>query len=83
MLRTVVILTEANIVAYVGKDQIQYRPHRNRSRDSLSQYTVYVASTRKSCRAWTSNACLLITSAGSDYLTALTFFTIVIQQNQE
>jgi len=51
LLRTVVILIEANILAYVERNQIQYSPHRNRSRDSLSQYTVYVASTRKSCRA--------------------------------
>ena len=75
-----VILIEANIVAYVEKNQIQYRPHRNPSQDSLSQYTVYVASTRKSCLAWASNAYLLITSAGSDYLTVL---AIAIQQNQE
>ena len=77
MLRIVVILIEANIVAYVGKDQIQYRPHRNRSRDSLSKYTVYVATTRKSCRAWTSNAYLSITSARTDYLTVLTFFPLL------
>ena len=74
MLRTIVILIEANIVAYVEKNQIQYRPHRNRGRDSLSQFTVYVASTRKSCRAWTSNAYLSLTSARTDYLTVLTFF---------
>jgi hypothetical protein len=78
LLRTVVILIEANIVAYVEKNQIQYHPHRNRSRDSLSQYTVYVATTRKSCRAWASSAHPLITSAGSDYLTVLAFFAIVI-----
>jgi len=60
-------------VVYVEKNQIQYRPHRNRSRDSLSQYTVYVASTRKSCRAGDSNAYTLITSAESDYLT-VSFF---------
>src|SRR5215469_2381260 len=42
---------EAKIVEYVENNQIQHRPHRNRSRDSISQYTVYVASTRKSCRA--------------------------------
>jgi hypothetical protein len=68
---TVVILIEANIVVYVEKNQIQYRPHRNRGRDSLSQFTVYVASTRKSCRAWASNAYPLVTSAGSDYLSSL------------
>ena len=79
LLRTVVILIEANIVAYVGKNQIQYRPHRNRSRDSLSQYTVSVAYARKSRRTWASNAHLFITSARSDYLTVLTFFAIVIQ----
>jgi len=80
LLRTVVILTESNIVAYVGKNQIQYRPHRHRSRDSLSQYTVCVAYARKSCWAWTSSTSFLI--AGSDYLTILTFFAIVLQQNQ-
>ena len=57
------------------KNQIQYRPDRNRSRDSLSQYTVYA---RKSCGAWASNAHLLITSAGSDCLAVLTFFAIDI-----
>ena len=82
LLRRVVILIEANIVAYVEKNQIQYRPHRNRSRDSLSQYAVCVAYARKSCWAWTSCTSLLITSAGSDYLTVLTFFAIVLQQNQ-
>jgi hypothetical protein len=79
LLRTVVIPIEANIVVYVEKNQIQYRPHRNRSRNSLSQYTVYGATTRKSCRAWASNARFLITSAGSDYPH---FFAIVIQQNR-
>jgi hypothetical protein len=61
------------------KNQIQYRLHRNRSRDSLSQYTVYFAYARKSCRVWASNAYLL-TAAGSDYCPD--FFAIVIQQNQ-
>ena len=64
------------------KNRIQYRPHRNRGRDSLSQFTVYVPTTRKSCRAWASNAHPLITSTQTDYLTVLTFFAIVIQQNQ-
>ena len=62
------------------KNQIQYRPHRNRSRDSLSQYTVYAAE-RKSCRAGASNAYLLITSAGSDYLTVLTFLPLLYNKS--
>jgi hypothetical protein len=61
----------------VEKNQIQYHPDRNHSRDSISQYTVYAASTRKSCRAWAGNASLLITSGGSDYLSVLTFLQLL------